>query len=129
MKERLFLIHWNAAEAEEYAHRLRSEGWNVEYETEEGAQAIRRIRENPPDAVIISLSRLPSHGRETADGLRAYKATRDIPIVFVDGREEAVEKTKAKVPDALYTVSDQLSQVLGQLKQKLVNSNRKKNQG
>jgi hypothetical protein len=38
---------------------------------------------------------------------------RHIPIVFVDGKEEAVELTKEKVPDGVYTKSDALSTTLG----------------
>jgi len=114
MNGKLFLVHWKAAEAEEYASLLRSKGWEVEYEAEDGARAGKKIKENPPAVIVIYLSRLPSHGRETAEGLRSLKATRSIPIVFVDGQGEALEKTKAKVPDALYTTSDRLPGVLAQ---------------
>ena len=103
MKGRLFLVHWNAAEAEEQASKIRSDGWNVEVEAEDGARAGKLIRENSPDAVVFNLTRLPSHGCETAIYLRSVKATRDVPIIFVDGREEVVEKTRAKIPDAVYT--------------------------
>ena len=115
MQGRLFLIHWKAAEAEELAEPLRNSGWQVDMETENGARAGRAIKDTLPDAVVIYLTRLPSHGRETAKGLRAIKATRDVPIVFVDGKEEAIVKTKAKVPDALYTTSIELETMLAEL--------------
>jgi len=115
VKGTLFLIHWKASEAEALATPLRTEGWQVDIEAEDGARAGRAIKANQPDAVVIYLTRLPSHGRETADGLRSIKATRDIPIVFVDGNEEAIEKTRARVPSALYTTSGDLPKVLGQL--------------
>jgi len=70
---------------------LRAAGWDVEIEAEDGARAGKRIKENPPQAVVIYLTRLPSHGRETADGLRSMKATRHLPIIFVDGKEEAID--------------------------------------
>ena len=117
MKGRLFLVHWNAAEAEEQASKIRSDGWNVEVEVEaeDGARAGKLIRENSPDAVVLNLTRLPSRGCETAIYLRSVKATRDVPIIFVDGREEVVEKTRAKIPDAVYTTSAELADALAKL--------------
>jgi DNA-binding response OmpR family regulator len=102
----LFLIHWNAPEAEQLAKPLCAKGWNVEIEAEDGARASKRIKETQPAAVVIYLTRLPSHGRETAAYLQATKAPRHIPIIFVDGAGEALEKTKAKVPDATYRTSE-----------------------
>ncbi|MBI2183870.1 MAG: hypothetical protein HYU39_02805 [Thaumarchaeota archaeon] len=115
MKGRIFLIHWNQSEADEFAEKLRSEGWKVDIEAEDGARAGKMIRADPPDAVVIYLTRLPSHGRETADYLRSVKTTRNIPIVFVDGREDALEKTKVKVADAVFTTSTELKNVLANI--------------
>jgi glucuronate isomerase len=112
MKGRLFLIHWHAEEAEEYADRLRAEGWQVNIESEEGGQAHKRVLADVPDAVLIYLTRSPSHGRQTADAIRASKAGRKLPIVFVGGKDKAVEKTKAKLPDALFITSAELGQAL-----------------
>ncbi len=112
MAGRLFLIHWNEAEAAELAARLRAKGWEVETEAQDGARGGKRIKADQPDAVVIYLTRLPSHGRETADGLRSIKATRHIPIIFVDGKEEAIEKTRAKVPGALFVTSAGLREAL-----------------
>ena len=65
--------------------------------------------------MVVYLTRLPSHGRETARYLRSIKATRDIPILFVDGGEEAIERTMRAVPDALFTTSDRLQTALANL--------------
>ena len=111
-KGKAFLIHWNPSEAEAHAQSLRKASWQVEIEAENGARAGNAIKADPPRVIVIYLSRLPSHGRETAYALHSYKATRNIPIVFVDGNEEAVEKTKVKVPDAIYTTSEELESVL-----------------
>ena len=115
MPGRLFLIHWHAAEAEELAAGLRAAGWSVETEAEDGARAGQRIKANPPAAVLIYLTLLPSHGRATAAGLRGLKATKNLPIIFVDGKPEAVAKTKAAVPDALYTTSAELVTILARV--------------
>ena len=112
---KLFLIHWKGTEAEALAQPLRSQGWHVDVEAEDGARGGRAIIASQPAAVVIFLTRLPSHGRETADYLRSIKATRRIPIVFVDGKEEAIAKTRARVPDAIYTTSAELPGVLEQM--------------
>lgn len=112
MENKVFLIHWNAAEAHEYARQLETSGWQVDWEAEDGARAAKRIRESQPDLVVIYLSRLPSHGRETADYLRSLKSTRDIPVTFVGGEGPALEKTKAKLPGATYTSSENLESTL-----------------
>jgi len=109
---RLFLIHWNEAEAQELAEPLRADGWIVETESEDGARAGHRIKADPPQAVVIYHTRLPSHGRETAHYLKYTRSTRDIPVIFVDGSGEALARTKAKVPRAIYTASARLKQVL-----------------
>ena len=116
MNGRLFLFHWNEAEVEAHAARLRSWGWQVDMEAQDGARGGSAVKANPPDAVVVYLTRLPSHGRETAHALRSMKATRQLPIIFVDGSGEALEKTKVKVPDATYAASTELRQVLEALR-------------
>ena len=115
MKGRLFLVHWNAAEAAELAAPFEQAGWQVESEAEDGARAGKRILANPPAAVVIYLTRLPSHGRETAHTLRSAKAGKRIPVIFVDGAEDKVAKVRANVPDGIFTTSAKLPQVLARL--------------
>jgi len=112
MNGKLFLIHWKAAEAEALAAPLRADGWQVELEAEDGARAGKLIRESPPDVIVIYLTRLPSHGRATASYLRSAKATRHLPIIFVDGTEEVIARVKTSVPDALYVTSSALPETL-----------------
>ena len=111
-KGKLFLIHWNKPEAAELAVPLRQAGWEVEIESEDGARAGKRILAEPPAAAVIYLTRLPSHGRETAHFLRSNKAGKSIPILFVDGTAEKVAKVREKVPDGIFTTSGELRQVL-----------------
>ena len=68
---------------------------------------IERIPKSSPQVL-----RLPSHSRHTAEYLKERKPTHHIPIVFVDGKEEAVEKTREKVPGGIYTTSAELPVVL-----------------
>ena len=115
MKGRLYYIHWNPAEAAERAAALRKLGFTVDVEAEDGARACKHMTESPPDAVVISLQRLPSHGRETAKALQTIKATRELPILFVGGTDEAVEKTRATVPGAEFAGEEELELALARL--------------
>jgi CheY-like chemotaxis protein len=112
---RLFLVHWNKKEALERARGLRASGWTVTMETGDGGVALKTLREKPPDVVVISMSRLPSHGREVGEALRWTKATREIPIVVVDTKPEDLEKTRKKVSGAIETTSAKLPEVLRKL--------------
>ncbi len=111
-KGRLFLIHWNKAEAEKYAKTLRGLGWVVDLETKDGARGGTAIKLDPPDAVVIYLTQLPSHGRATGETLAEAKSTRSIPLIFVGGEGEALEKTKAKIPSGKYVSEGQLEKTL-----------------
>ncbi len=99
------MIHWKETEAEERAERLRSAGYDVAYDPIAPA-VLRELRENPPSAVVIDLSRLPSQGRDMGLAVRHYKATRYVPLVFVDGDPEKVKRIKEHLPDAVYTTWD-----------------------
>jgi len=99
---RIRLVHWNAVEARERAERLRSAGYAVEHEMLDAA-GLRRLRDDPPDAVIIDLSRIPSQGRDVGLGIRIRKATRHVPLVFVGGAPEKVARVQGLLPDATYT--------------------------
>ncbi|HEV2119675.1 MAG TPA: hypothetical protein VGS11_06180 [Candidatus Bathyarchaeia archaeon] len=107
------LIHWNAVEAKEKADRLRSVGYIVTYD--KFTPSLLRERENPPNVFIIDLSRLPSQGRDVAMALRSYKATRPIPLVFVDGEHEKVERVLAQIPYAHYTNWDKIREGLDKI--------------
>ena len=97
------LVHWNEDEGLERRKQLEAFGFDAAYDFGDGVFAMRLIRSSPPDALVIDLSRLPSHGREVAHGVRSAKATRHLPIVFVGGEPGKVARTKQLLPDAVYT--------------------------
>lgn len=97
------LIHWNEDEGLERQKQLEALGFDVAFDFGDSLYATRQIKANPPDAVVIDLSRIPSHGREVAHSVRGTKATRHVPIVFVDGEPEKIEKTRQFIPDATFT--------------------------
>jgi CheY-like chemotaxis protein len=86
-------------------------GYQVDYDPL-APQALRKLRNNPPAAVVIDLSRLPSQGRDMAINIRHAKATRNIPIVFVEGDQQRVNQVKTHLPDAIYIDYSQIHTVL-----------------
>ena len=98
---RVCLFHWNAEEARPLLTVLQAAGHSVELHGK--MASYREVRDRPPDAIVIDLSRLPSHGRELAVFIRGSKSTRHVPIVFVEGDPEKVERVRKLLPDAAYT--------------------------
>ena len=105
------LIHWDAAAAEDRGDLLRSAGFGVVHEplTPVG---LRALREDPPSAIVIDLSRAPSQGRDMALGLRKHKATRNVPLVFAGGDPKKVARIRELLPDAAYTTWDAIEATL-----------------
>jgi CheY-like chemotaxis protein len=83
-------------------------GFEVEYSAKDLPLIARVIRKDLPDAVVIDLTRMPSHGRELALAIRNRKYSRGIPIIFVDGEPEKVEAIRQLLPDATYATRRQL---------------------
>jgi hypothetical protein len=108
---RVRLIHWNAAEAERRGSMLRSAGFAMAYEPLTPA-GLRALREDPPAAIVIDLSRAPSQGRDMALSLRKHKATRYVPLVFVGGDPKKVARVKELLPDATFTTWDLIETAL-----------------
>lgn len=110
---RVRVIHWKDAEVGLLIESVRSSGFDVDYTpSTNGAEIARALGASPPDAVVIDLSRLPSQGREVGVWLRNRKSTRTIPLIYVDGEPEKVEKVKAVIPDAAYTTLSELAPLL-----------------
>ena len=106
------LIHWNEDEGLERQQQLEALGFSAGFDAGDVTATLRAIRADAPDAVVIDLTRMPSHGREVARTLRAAKTTRHIPIVFVGGEKDKVALTKALLPDACYTTWGRLKTAL-----------------
>ena len=109
----VMLVHWESTEAEQLAVSLRAVGWQVKV----GNFELKDLKANPPVAVLISLRRLPSHGREVADAIWYTKWGREIPIVFFDGAQDKIEATRTRFPAAKFTTWDELPDLLQQLRE------------
>lgn len=116
---RIFYVHWDKDEAMHTVHQMRDAGHTVvaHYSTEDGAgeDAWKKIKTNPPDALVISLERLPSHGRRIAAVTMEVKKLRDLPIIFVDGERDKVDIARGEFPRAKCISSDSLLDVLRRL--------------
>ncbi len=110
------LIHWNAAEAADRAARFPADEFQVDH-SQLDPTGLRALRANPPGALVIDLGRLPSHGRDVGVAMRQARATRGIPLVFVDGDPAKVQRVRQLLPDAVYTdwpnVQPALRQAIG----------------
>lgn len=108
---RIRLVHWNSEKGAERAMLLAPLGYDVDARRL-ASSSMKEFRENPPDAVIIDLSRLPSAGQEIAALLRKSKSTRLIPLIFVEGAPGKVDRAKQLIPDARFTTYAKIGPVL-----------------
>lgn len=107
------LIHWKEIEVPPRRKRLEAAGYTVVGELPaSGPELFRQLREAPPAAIVIDLGRLPSHGRDVGVAVRTSKATRHVPLVFVDGPEAKVVKVRELLPDATFTTWDEIADAL-----------------
>lgn len=103
LQARVRLIHWKPEEARARIAQIETAGFKAEYDPPVPPDLLRNLRADPPAAVVIDLTRLPSHGRECATALRGSRATRHLPLVFAEGDPAKVERIRALLPDAVYT--------------------------
>ena len=91
------------------ARELKALGFKVEARPlSECGGVVGHFRDLAPDAVVLDLDRLPSHGREVATMLRDSKSTRHLPLVFAGGAAEKVERIRGELPDAVFTTWEKI---------------------
>jgi CheY-like chemotaxis protein len=100
---RVRLIVWNEEEAKARASELRALGHRVEAALPPDGTFMKALRRAPPDAMVIDLARQPSRGRDVAMAVRASKATRAVPLVFVGGEPGKVARYREQLPGAAFT--------------------------
>ena len=99
MSARVLVIHRDTAEATERASRLRSLGFDATPYLSLGTKGFRGIRQDPPQAILIDLTRLPSYGKAFGVLLRQQRSLGCIPLVFVEGDPEKAAQVRAILPD------------------------------
>jgi hypothetical protein len=100
---RVRLFHWNSKEAAALMTNLRAAGFEAVYNAETQSPSVRELKESGAVAVVVDLSRLPSHGKYVGAWVRGSKSTRHLPLVFVGGEAEKVEVIREQIPDAVYS--------------------------
>ncbi|MFQ5703787.1 MAG: hypothetical protein ACE5HT_07175 [Gemmatimonadales bacterium] len=98
---RVRLIHWNDVEAKKRERQLFEAGYDVVHQLPR-TNLLHELRADPPSAVVIDLSRLPSQGRDCALAIRQTKALRHVPLVFVTDNCEKAAAIKKLLPDATF---------------------------
>jgi len=101
---RVLVIHREVLEATAWAARLRALGFDAAPYQSVGARGFRGIRQDPPHAILIDLTRLPSYGKAMGVLLREQKSLGAIPLVFAEGDPDKAAQVRAILPDAVYTV-------------------------
>jgi len=112
MAERVCLLHSSEPEGAERARELAAFGYKVERESRFDPSLLRSLAASPPAAIVVDLSRLPSHGRDVALALRTRAGTRRVPLVVAGGKGDAVNSLRAHLPDAFYTSWRSISSTL-----------------
>ncbi len=113
MAARVLVIHREAAEASERASRLRALGIDATPYLSLGTKGFRGIRQDPPQAILIDLTRLPSYGKAMGVLLRQHKSLGGIPLVFVEGDPDKAAQVRAVLPDAVYTTWTKAAAAIG----------------
>jgi hypothetical protein len=114
---RVRLIHWKPDEASARVRDLRDRGLEVDFEPF-GMDTLKRIGEDPPGAVIVDLTRIPSQGRDIGVALRKRRSTRNISLIFAGGAEEKVGPVRALLPDAEFTSWENIGKALARIGRK-----------
>ena len=100
--QRVRLFHWKPEESELLITKLRAAGYEVMYNAQTQSPSVREMKQSGTVAVVIDLSRLPSHGKNLGAWLRGSKSTRHLPLVFVGGEAVKVAAVRKHLPDAVY---------------------------
>jgi len=105
------VVSWNEERAAEISHQLTMAGFAAEAGMVDAA-TIRQLGKEVCAAFVIDLGRLPAQGRDLGIMLRTRASSRRIPLVFVDGADEKVARTRQVLPDATFTTRREMSSAL-----------------
>jgi hypothetical protein len=105
------LVCWKEDRAAELAAELEGAGFAVctgVFDT----STLRELANKPPAALVIDLGRLPAQGRDVGIALRTRAGTRGIPLVFIDGAEQKIARTREILPDAVYAARAEMAEAV-----------------
>lgn len=112
------VVHWEEGEARRLCSGLRPLGFKSESHPGDAGKLLGILKANPPGAIIIDLGRSPAQGRDLGVALRIFSKTRRVPLLFVGGKADKVEKVRQVLPDAVFTSWEEIE---GPLRDSLAN--------
>ncbi len=107
---RILYVHWNETEALNRIAPMTDAGHDVRAHW--STQSSPCLKGDLPDAVVISLDRLPSHGRAVAEWFRGAKSRRRIPMVFEGGKPDRVAVVRERFTEAHFCEAGQVAGML-----------------
>ena len=93
---RVFYVPWNESEALERIVPMTESGYEVRVHW--STQSVPSLKGEFPDEAVISLDRLPSHGRAVAEWFWEAKSCRHIPMVLEGGKPEKMAVVRERFP-------------------------------
>jgi len=108
---RVLLVHWDDQEQHQLASELRIWG----HEVIAGFTTVGAVEDSRPEGVVISLKRLPAHGRQTAQALQKQLGLDSLPILFADGLPDRVAAMREEFRQARFVSWDALESTLAGL--------------
>jgi len=117
-KGHAFLFLWSQAEAEVAANALANWGWHVETEWQDGGRGSKAVKASLPDVLVFYMDTKPSHSHATAEHLANIKSTRYIPMVFVGGQGDGLQKARSLFPTGFFVQAEELQATLEGLRPK-----------
>lgn len=115
-----FLVHWVDDAVQDKEYQMDDLEWHIAgTASRDEDEAIERIRTAHPDAVFIWLSRAPGLGIRTALRIKREAWEEDLPIVFVDGDENARNRARHLFPVARFTTAYDLEKTANELERDL----------
>jgi hypothetical protein len=110
---KIFYLHWNPKELGERIAPLRNAGHEVR--SHSSTETVAKLGDFTPDVFVISLDRLPSHGRAYAGWFWESKKRQSIPIVFAGGEPDKVLVAKHQFPKAVFCSSNEAPAIIDAL--------------
>jgi hypothetical protein len=108
---RIVFLHWKREEIRELASRIL--GCAIACYVPIAGEGMKGLKEYPiPDALVIALDRMPSHGRDIGYAFHRQKSTRQVPLVYVGGDPAKVEKIRELLPESTFTDWDRVSEAI-----------------
>ncbi len=103
---------WREEEGRSRARTLEGLGHQVRFNELDPGSLLRLLKHDPPEAVVIDLSRSPALGRDLGVAIRVQASTRGIPLVFVGGLPEKISLIQEVLPDAEFVTWEEVGGAL-----------------